>query len=59
MLLLGRIAAGNKAFMNSSEFEQFQVIDGFVHYPQGIPYYQDNRPERLDAVLTSIQGNSR
>ncbi len=50
MLLLGRFAVGNKNFIDSDRYEQFQVIEGYVHYPQDVPYYRDNKPENLDSV---------
>lgn len=51
MLVIGRIAAGNRSFFDSGRFEQFQVIDGYVHYPRDVASYKDNKPEVLDSII--------
>ena len=58
-LILGHLIPGNGLFIDTNDFEEFQVIDGTVHYPPGIPYYRDNKPEKMEELLLRFQGNSR
>lgn len=56
-LILGRFVPGNGTYSNTSDFEEFQVVEGLVHYPPGISYYYDNKPEYLENLISRFQGN--
>lgn len=58
-LILGRMIPGNGLYIDTHDFEEFQVVDGLVHYPPGIPFYHDNKAENLEALLLRFQGSSQ
>lgn len=58
-LILGRLVAGNDLYIDTSDFEEFQIVEGLVYYPPGISYYHDNKPENLEELLLQFQSNSR
>lgn len=54
-LILGRLVPGNGLFLDTQDYEEFQIIDGRAHYPPGISIYYDKKPEDLGEFLLSFQ----
>lgn len=57
-LIMGRLVPGNDLFLNTHGFEEFPVIEGKLHYPQGYPYYRDQAPEDLQNLIVALQGKA-
>lgn len=55
-LIMGRLIPGNGLFLNTQEFEEFPIIEGKLHYPQGISYYLEKKPEHLQGLIEVFQG---
>lgn len=55
-LILGRLIPGNGLFLNTQAFEEFPVIEGKLHYPQGVSYYLEKKPEDLQSLIGVFQG---
>lgn len=52
-LILGRLIPSNGLFIDTSDFEAFQIIAGMAHYPAGITYYYRNPPENLEELIST------
>lgn len=58
-LIVGRIVPGNGLFLDTSDYEEFQIVDGWAHYPPGISIFHENKPENLETLLSHFQGISQ